>query len=95
MPFRVARFSSSLNAIGGQRRPVQRTVRQQDPVAERLDQLGQPLGAGFDDLAGDHVPVDDDAADSLNVADTVDLPAPIPPVNRCAAPHQSVRRTST
>ena len=30
MPFRVLRFSSSLNAIGGQRGPVQRTVRQQD-----------------------------------------------------------------
>ena len=47
----------------GQRRPVQRTVRQQDPVAERLDQAGQTLGAGFDDLAGDHVPVDDDATE--------------------------------
>ena len=47
---------------GGQRGPVQRAVGQQDVLAERLDQRGQPLGAGFDDLAGDDVAVDDDAA---------------------------------
>jgi hypothetical protein len=48
--------------LGRQCRPVQRPVRQQDVLAELLDQLGQPLGAGFDDLARDDVTVDDDAA---------------------------------
>ena len=48
--------------LGRQRGPVQRAVGQQDVLAERVDQLRQPLGAGFDDLAGDHVTVDDDAA---------------------------------
>ena len=48
--------------LGRQRGPVQRAVGQQDVLAERVDQLREPLGAGFDDLAGDHVTIDDDAA---------------------------------
>ena len=62
MPFRVARFSSSLNATAAKRRAVERTVGQQDVLAERVDELGQSLGARFDDFAGDDVAVDDDAA---------------------------------
>ena len=45
-----------------QRGPVERAVGQQDLRAERLDQLREPLGPRFDDLPGDHVAVDDDAA---------------------------------
>ena len=45
-----------------QRWAVQRTVGQQDVGTERLDQRGKPLGARFDDLAGDDVAVDDDPA---------------------------------
>ena len=64
----------------GQRRAVERTVGQQDVLAERVDELGQSLGARLDDLAGDDVAVDDDAAAFAKVAETVDFPAPIPPV---------------
>ena len=48
--------------LGGQRGPVQRPVGKQDVLAERVDELGQPFGARFDDFAGDDVTVDDDTA---------------------------------
>jgi hypothetical protein len=48
--------------LGRQRRPVQCTVRQQDVVAERVDQGRQTLGSRLDDFPGDHVAIDDDAA---------------------------------
>ena len=41
---------------------VQRALGQQDPVPERLDQLGEPLGSRLDHLTCDDVTVDDDAA---------------------------------
>jgi hypothetical protein len=42
----------------GQLRPVQRAVRSENLLAERLDQLGKPGRAGFDDLTGELVRVD-------------------------------------
>ena len=60
MPFRVARFSSSLNATAASAGRLSAAVGQQDVLAERVDELGQSLGTRFDDLAGDDVAVDDD-----------------------------------
>ena len=62
MPFSVGALLVVDERLGRQRGPVQRAVGQQDVLAERVDQLGQPLGARFDDLPGDDVAVDDDAA---------------------------------
>ena len=47
----------------GQRGPVEGAVVGQDLLAERVHELGQALGARFDDLTGNHVAVDDDAAE--------------------------------
>ena len=62
MPLSVGALLVVAERHGGQRGPVQRAVGQQDVVAERVDQRGQPFGARFDDFPGDHVTVDDDAA---------------------------------
>ena len=62
MPLSVCPLVLVAERLGGQRRPVQRAIGQQDVLAERVDELGQPLGARLDDLAGDDVAVDDDAA---------------------------------
>ena len=51
-----------LKCLGGQRGPVQGTVRKQDALTEGLDECGEALGARFDDLAGDDITVDDDPA---------------------------------
>ena len=48
--------------LGRQSRTVQRTVGQQDVVAEMVDQCGQSLGAGLHHLAGDDIAVDDHSA---------------------------------
>ena len=48
--------------LGRQSRTVQRTVGQQDVVAEMVDQRGQSLGAGLHHLAGDDIAVDDHSA---------------------------------
>ena len=85
MPLSVLRFSSSLNAMAANAGRFSAPSGSRMSLAERVDQLGQSLGARLDDLAGDDVAVDDDAAAFANVADTVDLPAPIPPVNPIAA----------
>ena len=62
MPLRVGAFVVVAERHRGQRRAVERTVGQQDVLAERVDELGQSLGTRFDDFAGDDVAVDDDAA---------------------------------
>ena len=61
MPFRVARFSSSLKAIAASagRFSAPSGSRMSSPNASTS--LRQSLGARLDDLAGDHVAVDDDA----------------------------------
>ena len=46
--------------LGGQGRPIQRSIGQQNVVAECLDQRSQPLGTGLDHLSGDDIAVDDD-----------------------------------
>jgi hypothetical protein len=43
-----------------QSRPVQLTIRAQNLFSERLDDLGQPIGSGGDDIPSDRVGVDDD-----------------------------------
>jgi hypothetical protein len=48
--------------LGRQRRPVQRAVGLKNVVAERLDEPAESLGARLNDLTGDDVPIDDDAA---------------------------------
>ena len=48
--------------FGRQSRTVQRTVGQQDVVAEMIDQRRQALGAGLHHLAGDDIAVDDHSA---------------------------------
>ena len=63
MPFSVWRFLLVTESDRGQRRTVERAVVGQDLLTERLDELGQALGARLDDLAGDHVAVDDDSAE--------------------------------
>jgi hypothetical protein len=47
----------------GQRGPVERAVVGQDLLAERIDELGQALGARLDDFTGYHIAVDDDSAE--------------------------------
>lgn len=46
----------------GQRGTVQGAIGLQDPGPEGLDELAQTLGTRFDDLTGDDVAIDDDAA---------------------------------
>ena len=62
MPLSVGALLVVDERLGRQGRPVQRSVGQQDVVAERVDKRGQSFGAGFDDFARDHVAIDDDAA---------------------------------
>ena len=63
MPFKRLALLVVTEGDRGQCGPIQRAVVVQDVVAERVDELAQPLGARFDHLSGDHVAVDDDAAE--------------------------------
>ena len=65
-----------------ERRPVERSVGGQDLLPEGVHQLAQAFRSGFHHLAGDLVGIDKVRAPrSVNVLATVDLPAPMPPVN--------------
>src|SRR5437764_9397851 len=48
--------------LRGQRGPVERAVRVEAVLAERLGDLGETFGAGLDDFAGEPVGVDEDGA---------------------------------
>ena len=65
----------------GQPGPVEAAVGADDVGSEPLHQALQHRRSGLDDLAGDHVGVDDDGAPLASRAATVDFPDPMPPVS--------------
>ena len=73
--------------LGGQRGPVQRAVGQQNVLAEGVDQLASPSVPGSTTSRAMTSPSTMMPPHSSNMADTVDLPAPIPPVR----PIRSIR----
>ena len=70
---------SSLNAIAARAGRLRRR-RRADAVAEMLHQLRQAMSARGRPPRGDDVTVDDDTAAFRERLETVDFPAPMPPV---------------
>ena len=81
MPFSMARFSSSLKAIAASAGRFSAPSGSRMPSPNASTRFANPSVPGSTTSRAITSPSTTIAPSSLNVADTVDLPAPIPPVN--------------